>query len=409
MFEKLGDLRHKLQKHGAGRVSYRSLANTALNEFERKFSRGYLYSNPDIVHIEPTTACNLGCKMCGRSTFWKDLVDNSAHMKRETFLSLVPFLKTARMAVLHGWGEPLLHPDLVWMIEICKQQGCMVTFHTNGLLLTDEKIHDLIDVGLDHMTISIDGATEVTYKAVRGASLDTLVSNLRRLDQIKRERSSEFPQVAFKSVLMKQNLHELLDLVGLATECGASEIELNNLIVYNQALADQSIFDQKSEVQSVYADAEKKAANVGIRMFYGGVEETDGIPACPFRSLTVTCDGTIGPCGAQRFAMGNIVDAPLRDLWNQPSLVEMREGYGRKDLPHQCEHCPGRTNREEDHTNPDLTYVDETLEARQWQNSDSRLNMISIRAPDPGPKIPPPCDAPSATGGCSTSSGSGCS
>ena len=408
MLEKLGDLRHKLHKHGVGRVSYRSLANTALNEVERKFSRGYMLSNPDIIHIEPTTACNLGCKMCGRSTFWKDLVDNSAHMKCETFSALVPFLKTARLAVLHGWGEPLLHPDLVWMIETCKAQGCMVTFHTNGLLLTDEKIHKLIDVGLDHMTISIDGATQETYKTIRGASLETLIANLRRLDQIKRERGSKVPEVAFKSVLMKQNLHELHDLVGLATECGANEIELNNLIVYNEALADQSIFDQKSEVQSIYLDAERKAANVGIRMFYGGVEETDGIPACPFRSFTVTCDGTIGPCGAQRFAMGNIADAALRDLWNHPNFVEMREGYGRKELPHQCEHCPGRTNREEDHTNPDLTYVDETLQARQWQHSDSRLNVISNPTPAPTPAVPPPCDAPNATGGCATPSGGGC-
>lgn len=54
------DLRHKLTKHGATRASLRSLANTALNEAERRLGRGFLLSNPDIVHIEPTTACNLG-------------------------------------------------------------------------------------------------------------------------------------------------------------------------------------------------------------------------------------------------------------------------------------------------------------------------------------------------------------
>lgn len=409
MLQKLGELRHKLRKHGAGRASYGSLANTALNEVERRLGRGYLLSNPDIVHIEPTTACNLGCKMCGRSTFWKDLVDNSAHMQRETFLALLPFLKTARMAVLHGWGEPLLHPDLLWMIETCKAQGCMVTFHTNGLLLTEETSRELIDVGLDHMTISIDGATEETYRAVRGASLDTLIANLGRLDELKRQRFSDSPRLTFKSVLMKQNLGELEALVDLASACGANEIELNNLIVYNQALADQSVFDQKREVQARYAEAQQKAASFGIRMFYGGVEETDGIPACPFRSFTVTCDGTIGPCGAQRFAMGNIRDGSLREMWNQRALVEMREGYARKELPHQCERCPGRTNREEDHASPDLTYVDETLQARQWEHSDSRLNVVSRPAPAAIPAIPPPCDAPNATGGCASSSRSGCS
>jgi radical SAM protein with 4Fe4S-binding SPASM domain len=409
MLSTLDDIRFKLAKHGAARASLRSLANTALNETERRLGRSTLLSNPDIVHIEPTTACNLGCKMCGRSTFWKDLVDNSAHMQRETFLALVPFLKTARLAVLHGWGEPLLHPDLVWMVEICKDNGCMVSFHTNGLLLTDETSQELIDAGLDALTISIDGATPETYKAVRGAPLDVLIGNLQRLRKRKQAAGSVHPRIGFKSVLMRQNLDELPALVALAKACGADEIELNNLIVYNDALADQSIFDRKEEVQAAFESARDLAAQDDIRLFYGGVEEADGVPACPFRSFTVTCDGTVGPCGAQRFAMGNIHDSSLRELWNDPNFVGMREAYGRKDLPHQCEHCPSRTNKEEDHTQPDLTYVEETLEARQWANADSRLNLLSPSPVEVTPAAPPPCDAPDATSGCSSTPNRGCS
>jgi len=403
------DLRFKLAKHGASRASVGSLANTALNEAERRLGRSTLRSNPDIVHIEPTTACNLGCKMCGRSTHWKDLVDHSAHMPRETFLALTPFLRTARMAVLHGWGEPLLHPDLVWMVRTCKELGCMVSFHTNGLLLTDEAARELIDAGLDGLTISIDGATPETYKAVRGARLDTLVDNLRQLAVRKQQAATPYPRVGFKSVLMRQNLDELPALVELAGACEANEIELNNLIVYNDALADQSIFDRKEEVRQAVAAATEQAARAGIRMFYGGVDEADGVPACPFRSFTVTCDGTVGPCGAQRFAMGNVHDTALRELWNHANFVEMRRAYGRKQLPEACERCPGRTHKEEDHTNPDLTYVEDTLQARQWANADSRLNVISGPPAEAGPLAPPPCDAPNATSGCSSTPERGCS
>ncbi len=402
---KLTRFQAKLLKHGVTRVSSRSLANTLLNEVERKLGRGHLLSNPDIVHIEPTTACNLGCKMCGRSTYWTDLVENSAHMKRETFVKLRPFLRTARMAVLHGWGEPLLHPDLLWMVKVCKAEGCMVTFHTNGQLLDDKAATDLIDAGLDHLTISIDGATEESYRAARGAKLETLLANLRRVDAIKRERNTPYPRLTFKSVVMKRNLHELPRLVELAAECGVGEIELNNLIVYNPAVADQSVFDQREEVEAVHREALAHAESRGIRMFYGGVEEKDGVPACPFRAFTVTCDGTVGPCGPQRFAMGNIHDAPLRDMWNQPDLVEMRRGYARRELPEQCERCPGRTNQADDYLRPDLTYLQQTLDARRWDEARPTrpAHALDVDLGEPGPEsVPASGCGREASGGCST-------
>ena len=205
---------------------------------------------------------------------------------------------------------------------------------------------------------------------------------------------------------MKQNLDELPALVALAERCGADEIELNDLIVYNPELASQSIFDQRQQVEIAFQAAREQADQVGIQMFYGGVEEVDGVPACPFRSFTVTCDGTVGPCGPQRFAMGNIHDTPLRALWNSRDFVEMRESYAREELPEQCERCPSRSHREEDHSAPDTSYVAETLSARQWHNTDSRLQVIPSRSPTPA--LPPPCDAPRSSGGCSSTTSKGC-
>lgn len=397
----LAEFRSNLYRWGATRVSPRSLANSALNEAERRLGRGTMLSNPMVVHIEPTTACNLGCKMCGRSTHWADLVKNSAHMRRETFERLTPFLRTARVAVLHGWGEPLLHPEFEWMVRTAKQMGCMVTFHTNGLLIDAERARSLVRADTDHITVSIDGATPNTYREVRGAELDVLVENLHHLQHAKIEAQTPYPRITFKSVLMKRNLAELDALVDLAAECGVEEIELENLIVYHDSLASQTVFDKKREVAATVDGARARAATLGIRLFYGGIEEKDGLPSCPYRNFVVTCDGTVGPCGAQRFGIGNIHDAPLRGLWNSESMVAMREGYARRDLPTQCEHCPGRTNKATDHQAPELGYVEETLQIRQWDRTDRNQN------PNIVPIDPPasPCDAPSSR----SSNGTGCS
>ncbi|MEE3330738.1 MAG: radical SAM protein [Myxococcota bacterium] len=396
--KKLNDLRKNLIRWGGTRASTRALLNTVHNETERRLGRGYLASNPTVIHLEPTTACNLGCKMCGRSTHWTDLVKNSAHMRRETFLSLEPFLRTARVAVLHGWGEPLLHPDFLWMVETCKNAGCMVTFHSNGLLIDEEMAGSLIDAGVDHITISIDGATPETYREVRGAELDVLIGNLRGIQRIKAERGARYPRITFKSVLMQRNLEELDALVEIASECSVEEIELENLIVYHPALAGQLLFDEKEQVRTAVDAATEVAESKGIRLYYGGIEEKDGVPACPFRNFVVTCDGTVGPCGAQRFATGNIHDTPLRDIWNSEELVAMREGYARHDLPTTCERCPGRTNNQQDHLDPELGYLKETLEVRQWEQTDRFQTPRPVTIDPPRP----PCDpsTPAAGGSC---------
>jgi radical SAM protein with 4Fe4S-binding SPASM domain len=366
-----GTLKERWLLRGVTRTSPRSLFNSALNELERRMGRTYLRSNPDLLHLEPTTACNLDCIMCGRASAWSELAEHSAHMTKGTFRKAIPFLKTARRVVLHGWGEPLLAPNFTWMVETAKKCGCWVDFDTNGLLLKPKLCDRLVAAKIDCVNVSIDAATEETFKFIRGGDFPLLISNLERLKAAKEASGSPYPRVRFKFVIMRKNVEELPELVELAHRLGVSQIVLQNLIVWpNQGnLMEQAVYDQKDRVMELYRQAAEAAERHGIILDYwgDGLEEMDEAKGnCPFRNFTIMADGSVGPCGAQKYIWGNINNTPLRDLWNSPLYQEMRHQFHTKEFPSICEHCPGLKNAPEDHLEPDMSYVGETLQLRSW-------------------------------------------
>ncbi|HLK36893.1 MAG TPA: hypothetical protein VKU41_09095, partial [Polyangiaceae bacterium] len=115
-----------LRRRGIHAGSRRAMMNSALNAYEERQGRTWLRSNPVYVQIEPTTACNLGCTMCGRQTAWDELRRNTRYLPWQVFMKTVPFLQTAKNVALHGWGESLVHPELPEMANVAKRAGAIV-------------------------------------------------------------------------------------------------------------------------------------------------------------------------------------------------------------------------------------------------------------------------------------------
>jgi len=71
---------------------------------------------------------------------------------------------------LQGWGEPLLHPSILSMLEVAKKVGTRVSFTTNGSLLGADICKDIISLGVDAVGISLAGAISKTHECIRRGS-----------------------------------------------------------------------------------------------------------------------------------------------------------------------------------------------------------------------------------------------
>ena len=130
----------------------------------------------DKIYIEPTNRCNLECKTCVRRVWNETLGDMSAN----TFKKIVTSIRSFRpipQVFLGGFGEPLVHPMIVEMVERFKRVGSRVELITNGVLLDDAMSSKLITAGLDRLWVSIDGSTADKYADIRlGQELPRIIN-----------------------------------------------------------------------------------------------------------------------------------------------------------------------------------------------------------------------------------------
>jgi MoaA/NifB/PqqE/SkfB family radical SAM enzyme len=115
-----------------------------------------------------------------------------------------------------GYGEPLSHPNILNMIEHAKRQGHRVSLITNGILLTEEISRELINLNLDMLWGSMDGASPECYTDVHlGDSLPLVIKNLTSLRTQKYQAFGAstwagHPRLGIAFVAMRRNIHDLV-------------------------------------------------------------------------------------------------------------------------------------------------------------------------------------------------------
>ena len=129
------------------------------------FLRGLVDTNhPLLVHIIPIRRCNIDCGYCNEY----DKV--SPPIPFETMAERIDKLaELGTSVVAFSGGEPMLHPQLDDLIRRIRAHGMMAGLITNGFLLTEKRIGELNEAGLDYLQISIDNVIpdEVSKKSLK--------------------------------------------------------------------------------------------------------------------------------------------------------------------------------------------------------------------------------------------------
>jgi radical SAM protein with 4Fe4S-binding SPASM domain len=121
---------------------------------------------PTAAYIETTSRCNLSCPMCARQLAgpeWKN-VDMSRAELEQALGALAP---ACELVLPFAGGEPLLHPDLAWLIGAVHESGRRTELATNATLLNGRISRDLLLAGLDTLIVSLDAATAQSYAKIR--------------------------------------------------------------------------------------------------------------------------------------------------------------------------------------------------------------------------------------------------
>ena len=333
---------------------------------------------PRKAYVELTTACNLDCAMCPRHAF----TEPGGEMTLATFRRVVeqcadfPTLATLNFS---GYGEPMAHPLFVEFLALAKGARFTVEVVTNGLLLTPDLAERLLELRLDKLIVSVDGLSGGASENLHAGTFPTVEANLRAFHRLRLLRRAERPEVAIEFVATKRNIAELPALVRLAPQLGFTSVLVTNLVPHTPELARDILYDQWTTasrrhlvtpwdpaVDLPLLDARSPASAViermrgsGTRLRRNGVDIGGADPRCPFVAegrLTIRWDGAVSPClpllhshtyyfrdKAKRvrgYALGNIGDTRLRDIWASDEYRAFRQRV-REFAFSPCVECGG--------------------------------------------------------------------
>lgn len=156
------------------------------------------------VDIELASLCNLRCPMCYTITEEFKKKVNAKLMDYDLFTKTVDECAAGGVYSirLSFRGESFLHPRIVDCVRYAKQKGIKeVSTLTNGLKLDEDMFREIMEAGIDWITISFDGLGETYEKIRRPADYLRAVEKIAQYTQIKREAGRVKPLIKVQSVL----------------------------------------------------------------------------------------------------------------------------------------------------------------------------------------------------------------
>ena len=125
---------------------------------------------PEVIRIEPAGSCNLKCDHCPTG---QGIVGEVGVMRWGTFEEAVrkiaPYAPYNAIVLYHG-GEPLLNGKFIEIVKTVRPLCKKIKTVTNGTLITRQKAKEIVESGLDEITVSIDGSSAEENDKIRVGS-----------------------------------------------------------------------------------------------------------------------------------------------------------------------------------------------------------------------------------------------
>jgi radical SAM protein with 4Fe4S-binding SPASM domain len=281
---------------------------------------GYIPPLPKLLMVEVTNRCNSRCIMCDRQSMtrpqgnmdlalFKRAIDNAAALGIQKLQ-------------LNRFGEPLLHPSLVEMTEYAIRKGIRrAYFASNASLLNPEIAQRIIDSGLHHIILSLDGATAETFEHIRrGLKYKNVRKNIENFLELRAKEGRKYPYVVLNTILMKETEQQMGEVMG---KWGKLVDELNVI----SAVKYGGIENHSSINRSTLPIKRGPCLHLSERLaiFWNG-------------DVTVCCGDVNGD-----LRIGNIAQASIEELWNSAAIDRIRRIHASRDFSQLpiCEGCDG--------------------------------------------------------------------
>jgi len=293
---------------------------------------------------ELTYRCPLRCVYCSNPL---DYGQHREELDTETWLRVLREAEDLGVVQLNlTGGEPLVRDDLETLVAEARRLDLYTNLITSGIPLRRERLARFRELGLDNVQLSIQDTEAIGADRIAGRRAFE-----RKLTIAAWVKELGFP-LTLNTVLHRENLDHVADIVALAEQLDADRLELANTQYLGWALPNRATLlptqAQLARAREVAGKARRRLRGRMEVLFVTPDYYTDLPKACMDgwgrRFIVLSPDGLALPCHAAHTLPGlrfeSVRERSLGDIWRDS------EGFGafrgESWMPEPCRSCERR-------------------------------------------------------------------
>jgi MoaA/NifB/PqqE/SkfB family radical SAM enzyme len=276
------------------------------------------------VHVEISNVCNLQCSFCPEVLRPKKLI--SLTLFEKVISQVAPLTE---QVAFHLMGDPLLHPHLRELVEICHRHGVKIFFVTNGLLMKGDKPELLLHPAFRQVNFSLHSFFDNFPDRDPGVYLDRIFS---------------FTERAFETrpdLYINYRLWNLQDVRG-RTSRNAQMLKSVAERFQVEVPGDYDVKTKKSYrlKERLYLHFDTEFIWPSLQLPFLGTEGTCyGLSS----HFGVLADGRVVPCCLDKegeITLGQLESQSLSEILSGPRVQDILAGFkGRRLVEPLCQRC----------------------------------------------------------------------
>lgn len=289
-------------------------------------------AGPAKVFWEITHRCNSRCINC-------DMWQKKAPSEMTTSQALDVVRQIAEIGALHisiSGGETFLRKDVFEILESAKKAGLRLSVNTNALLLNEEKIKRLCELGIESTYISLDGATPESNEAIRGIKegFSRVLDSVRFFKKYSKYGKSK---VLINTTINHLNAFELREIADVVSNTGADGWTMSvvqNVDIYKPKPEVLLTGDDMTEIENALKDIQKKYPRLLPHMseYFSNFRNSALNPdrlykyrcVAGYLTMMIHPNGDIFTCPVAFEKAGNLLDKSLSEIWYK-DMQDLRE------------------------------------------------------------------------------------
>jgi len=257
---------------------------------------------PPYLQIEPTSFCNFRCVFCFQSNLNFSGKKNGfmGHMTYDLFREIIDQVENkVEFISLASRGEPLICNDIEKMLAYTRNKFLNLKINTNASVLTESKIHSILQSGVKTIVFSADAADEKLYEKLRvNGSFKKIVENIKLFKLIREKhypKAKIITRVSGVKVNQSQNFEKMKNF-------------------WNEVV-DQVAFVDYCPWEDVYSSKKNKLKKPCTELW---------------RRMYVWWDGVVNPCEVDfksTLTVGKIYKNNISSLWTSSVYDDLRKKH----------------------------------------------------------------------------------